>query len=229
MNCIDYRRLITSDPSHVGAEGLRHRLACSSCASFAVEMQQFDTKLRQAMMIEPPRDLESRVMLAASGRSTTRRRWLAVAATLVLAVGGVVTVLNSYSLEQLPDHVIKHLYHEANLLVPVSTELVPAPRLRQVLKRTGVELSEDVDEVIHAGVCYFRGHLVPHLVVLSADGPVTVMLLPDEKVDETMPIDEDGFHGVIVPVKGGSIAIIGSGNYPEQIERQFVQAVEWQT
>jgi len=219
-----------SDPSHAGAEGLRHRMACRPCAAFAAEMQQFDTKIRDAMMVEPPRDLEARVMLAAAGRTTVNRRWLAVAATVLLAVGATLTVLNSsYRPEKLPQHVVKHLYHEAELLVPTSTELVPRKRLLQVLKRTGVQLTEEVEEVIHAGVCYFRGHLVSHLVVNSDQGPVTVMLLPDEEVAQMMPIEEDGFRGVIVPVKGGSIAVIGSGTHPARIQRKFVNAVEWTT
>lgn len=231
MNCIDYRRLITSEPSNAGAEGLQHRLACPSCAAFARQMQQFDTSLRAAMTIATPADLEARVMVAAAGQTVARRRWLGIAATVVIAVGATLTMLNDrHRVERLPEQVIQHIYHEADLLVPVSTDLVPAPRLRQVLEQAGVKLNADVDEVIHAGVCLFRGHLVPHLVVLSEQGPVTVMILPDEKIDKTMPIDEDGFHGVIVPVRGGSIAIVGTrGAYPAQIERQFVQAVEWET
>jgi hypothetical protein len=56
------------------------------------------------------------------------------------------------------------------------------------------------------------------------------MLLPDEEVEQAMPIDEDGFLGVIVPVDGGSIAVVGAQSaYPAQIEREFVDAVEWET
>lgn len=230
MNCIDYRRLITSHPSHVGADVLRHRLACRSCADFANKMQQFDTSLREAMTVATPADFEARVMLAATGKSHAGRRRIAVAAMFVLAIGATLALLNSYSPERLPQHVISHLYHEAELLVPANTELVPRGRLVQVLQRTGVKLNEDVDDVVHAGICYFRGHLVSHLVVNSEEGPVTVMLLPDEEVSEAVPINEDGFHGVIVPVKGGSIAVVGSKDaYPARVERQFIRAVEWST
>lgn len=231
MNCIEYRRLITSEPSHVGAEGLRHRLACQSCAAYANKMQQFDTDLRDAMMVNTPRDLEAQILMAVAGQSSTRRRWVAMAATLVVAVGATLAMLAyGYRLEKLPDHVVKHMYHEANLMIPVSTDIVAAPKLRDVLERTGVRLNKEIDGVIHAGVCYFRGHRVSHLVVLSEQGPVTVMLLPDEQIKKTMTVDEDGFHGVIVPVDGGSIAIVGTDNaYPAQIERQLRRAVEWET
>ncbi|MBT8137120.1 MAG: DUF3379 domain-containing protein, partial [Gammaproteobacteria bacterium] len=169
-----------------------------------------------------------RVMLAATSQKT-KAPWLAAAAAVLLVIGAGLFLFNSYTDEDLPGHVIEHLYHEAQLLVPTATELVPAPRLRQVLARTGVILNEEVQSVVHAGVCYFRGHLVSHLVVNSDNGPVTVLLLPDEKVDEATEIDEDGFRGVIMPVRGGSIAVIGSGSYPEKVERIFTRAVEWQT
>lgn len=230
MNCIDYRRLITSEPSHAGADALRHRLACRPCAEYTREMQQFDTSMRDAMMVTTPDDLEAKVLLAASGRARQRRGWLAVAATVLVVFGATLAVFSSYSPERLPRHVVQHLYHEAELLVPVSTELVPRKRLLQVLERTGVRLNRDIDEVIHAGICYFRGHLVSHLVVNSSDGPVTVLLLPDERVSEPMQIDEDGFRGLIVPVKGGSIAVIGAGaRYPQPVEQQILEAVEWST
>ncbi|NNF68083.1 MAG: DUF3379 family protein [Gammaproteobacteria bacterium] len=229
MNCIDYRRLIGSEPSHAGAEGLRHRLACPACASYTDEMQQLDTRIRQAMTTQTPPQLGAKIVLAASSRATGRRRWLALAATLVLAIGGTVAVLSGYGIEELPHDVISHLYHEADLLVPVSTDLVPAERLIKVLNRTGVELNQEIEQVIHAGVCLFRGHLVSHLVVMSDQGPVTLLLLPDEKVKKSMQIDEDGFRGVIVPVQGGSIAIIGSGTFPALLERQISQAVQWKT
>lgn len=231
MNCIDYRRLITSEPSHAGAEDLRHRLSCQSCAAFTNKMQKFDTDLRSAMTINTPRDLEAQILLAVAAQTSTHRRWVAMAASLVLAVGGMLVVLGyNYRMEKLPEHVIAHLYHEANLMLPISTDLVAAQQLREVLESTGVHLNEQISEVIHAGVCYFRGHMVSHLVVMTDEGPVTVMLLPDENVKRTMPLDEGQFHGLIVPVKGGSIAIIGTQSiYPAQIERQFTRAVEWET
>ncbi|MBT8136378.1 MAG: DUF3379 domain-containing protein [Gammaproteobacteria bacterium] len=230
MNCIDYRRLITSEPSHIGADAMRHRMACRACADFTRETQQLDSHLRDAMMVETPADLEARVMLAATGQSRRRGRRVALAASVVVVFAAAFTVFNSYSPERLPRHVIKHLYHEAALLVPSETELVPRKRLVQVLERTGVRLTQDIDHVVHAGICYFRGHLVSHLVVNSEQGPVTVLLLPDEQVSKTMPIDEDGFLGLIVPVKGGSIAVIGSGaTYPRPVEQKFIEAVEWST
>ena len=54
------------------------------------------------------------------------------------------------------------------------------------------------------------------------------MLLPHVHVDAATSFDEAGFHGTILPVGDGSIAIVGSGE--EQIDGlrdQLAESVEW--
>jgi len=66
--------------------------------------------------------------------------------------------------------------------------------------------------VSYASSCTFRGHLVPHLVVQTAMGPVTVMVLVHDSVSKQAPFDKEGYRGVIVPVPGhGSIAVLVRG------------------
>jgi hypothetical protein len=63
--------------------------------------------------------------------------------------------------------------------------------------------------VSYASSCLFRGHRVPHLVVQTSMGPVTVMVLVHESVSKAVPFDEEGYRGVIVPVPGhGSLAVL---------------------
>jgi hypothetical protein len=52
---------------------------------------------------------------------------------------------------------------------------------------------------------------VPHLVVQTAMGPITVMVLVHDSVSKA-PFDEEGYRGVIVPVPGhGSLAVLAQG------------------
>jgi hypothetical protein len=82
--------------------------------------------------------------------------------------------------------------------------------------------------VTYAQTCLFRGERVAHLVVQGAHGPVTVMLLRHVHVDRTVPVDEDGFHGVIVPAGKGSIAIVTNNATPVQpMEQELATHVEW--
>ena len=229
MNCIDYRRLITSDPAHRGAEAQRHRLQCRGCAEFGDSMQAFDRRVRDALMIEPPADLESRIVLAATARAGGRRRWYAVAAGAVAGLAVSFWLLFTGGSESLHDSVVDHVYHEANLLVP-SPDVVARPKLASVLERAGVQLVGDPGTVSYAGLCYFRGRLVPHMVVNGENGPVTVLVLRDERVDAPVAINEQGFSGTIVPVRGGSIAVVGgAGENMDAVEHRVVNAMDWET
>jgi len=62
---------------------------------------------------------------------------------------------------------------------------------------------------------------VPHLVVQTAAGPVTVMVLVHEPVRAATQFDENGYRGVIVPVAGhGSLAVLARGEAtdPKMVE-----------
>ena len=233
MNCIDYRRLITSDPAHRGAEVASHRLACQPCAAYTQRMLDLDRNLRDAMMIDAPEGLESRVMLAATGESRSRWRWYSIAAGAVagLAVSfGLLTGNDTQSGQSLGDSIVAHIVHEPELLVP-AVEVIAKPQLASVLERAGVQLTGDPGAVTYAGLCPFRGHYVPHMVVQSESGPITVLVLPDEKIHGPITIDKDGFRGTIVPVKGGSIAVVGGEDEDEateSVKQRFMNLVEWQ-
>ena len=73
-------------------------------------------------------------------------------------------------------------------------------------------LNPDAGTVSYARSCRFRGRMVPHLVVQTEMGPVTVMVLVHESVAKPVPFDEQGYRGVIVPVPGhGSLAVLARG------------------
>jgi hypothetical protein len=70
-------------------------------------------------------------------------------------------------------------------------------------------LSAAAGIVSYAASCAFRGHRVPHLVVQTPSGPVTVMVLVHESVSRPTQFDEQGYRGTIVPMPGhGSIAVL---------------------
>jgi hypothetical protein len=89
---------------------------------------------------------------------------------------------------------------------------VPAAELSLVLDAAHIHLRAGAGTVSYAQSCLFRGHRVPHLVVQTGKGPVTVMVLVHESVSNPVPFDEGGYRGVIVPVPGhGSLAVLAQG------------------
>jgi hypothetical protein len=59
---------------------------------------------------------------------------------------------------------------------------------------------------------------------------VTLILLPDEKIDVARPIEGKSVSGVILPVGNGSIAIISGRDQPlDAIEQKVIQSMQWKT
>jgi hypothetical protein len=87
--------------------------------------------------------------------------------------------------------------------------------------------------VSYAQSCEFRGRHVPHLVVQTAMGPITVMVLVHETVSKATPFDEEGYRGVILPVPGhGSLAVLARGRDAdlgsiEKIAERVEAAIVW--
>ena len=93
-----------------------------------------------------------------------------------------------------------------------TTDPVPSSELQDVLRDSRLQLTAGAGVVSYASSCAFRGHHVPHLVVQTGSGPVTVMVLVHESVAKPVQFDEQGYRGVIVPVKGhGSLAVLTRG------------------
>jgi hypothetical protein len=89
----------------------------------------------------------------------------------------------------------------------------PPAGLDRVLAASHLVRKADAGLVSYANSCEFRGHRVPHLVVQTASGPVTVMVLTHESVRGRVRFDEQGYRGIILPVPGhdGSIAVLERG------------------
>ena len=110
---------------------------------------------------------------------------------------------------------------------------VPTPELLDVLRNSRLRLGSGAGVVSYAASCEFRGHRVPHLVVQTESGPVTVMVLVHEHVPKTVQFDEQGYRGVIVPVPGhGSLAVLTRGpatdlNTVEHIAARVLDSIVW--
>ncbi|MEJ0008517.1 MAG: DUF3379 family protein [Steroidobacteraceae bacterium] len=82
-----------------------------------------------------------------------------------------------------------------------------------VLAGAGVSLDRADTTVTYARSCLFNGHWVPHLVVRTAAGPITVMVLAQERIAARQSFRQNGYSGVLVPSPaGGTLAIIVQGD-----------------
>jgi Protein of unknown function (DUF3379) len=220
MDCEQFRRAMLAEPSNDGAESRLHLATCHECTRYALQLRRFEGRLERALRVEVnPRLMEQRVVTplrAARPRGARpweppHRRWLAAAASVLLGTAVAVSLWLAAPGRSLAADVVKHMAEEPNAWARTDIP-VPEPRLDKVLRDSHVRLRPSAGLVSYASSCSFRGHTVPHLVVQTASGSVTVMVLTHEKLRSAMRFDEQGYRGVLVPVDGhGSLAVLERG------------------
>jgi hypothetical protein len=154
-----------------------------------------------------------------------RSRGLALAASVVagVLVGSLLWVGGPRA--TLAREVVEHVLHEPQSLT--ATHADPAD-VEHTLSDAGVRLRPGIGTVSYARSCPFRGHVVPHLVVQTTHGPVTVLVLRNESVRGAIPFDEQGFVGSLVPAGPGSVAIVGDTQADvEEVTARLLESVEW--
>jgi hypothetical protein len=233
MNCLEFRRAAGADPEHLSPEALAHRDACPQCAQFLREIQHLDATIFKALKIpiEPRAAARQapppRVADAVRASLANRSRWYALAASVAGGVAIGALLWAGGSRDALAKDAVEHMKHETASMVATTTPADPAA-VHAALEADGVNLKPDVGVVSYVMACQFRGHTVPHLVVQTSTGPVTVLVLRDEKVSRTTKFHEQGFAGTLVHSGPGGLAIIGTSDAQVAEAAAKVQsALEW--
>lgn len=232
VTCLDVRRQVGADPRRLEAGVAEHCKSCSACAAFVRETQMLEGRLERAFAVPVPEGLEARIVLDASLKHAPRlwRPWVAAAAsallTLMLATSAYVH--QHPAGDELAGAVVDHIRNpeEVGAIGPDKALIHDASYVESVFQGAGVRMQGSMDDLTYAHVCLFRGQRVVHLVARGEHGPVTILLLPRIHVDKNMPVDEEGFHGVIVPAGDGSIAIVTNNDSPvEPMEQEIASKV----
>jgi len=218
MNCKDYKEALTADPGFEDESG--HVDSCASCQAYSAEILALDEKIAAAMAIDVPVltmpdlpniDTEKVVPLIA-------RRSMPKPASDMGAPSGT-----------LAEQVLAHVDHEPMALRVTSVSVTDA-HLAEVVPDNLAEMNHDAGLITYAQSCIINGKSIPHLVIQGEYGPVTILLLPDEKVDAATTLDGVNIQGVILPVGNGSIAIIGSREEQlDRIKQNVLDSVTWST
>lgn len=237
MNCEEYRQTITADPNFEG--GAEHASECAECLAYRNEMQAFDLKIARALALDVPElvlpelpDIDTtNVVTLSNRRRIFTPTWLAVAATVTLAAVFGVRFASDDDVvyASLGDEVLAHVTH-APMALLVTQNAISDDRLQEVVPANIAEMDHSAGLITFAETCPINGDHVPHLVIQGEHGPVTILLMPNEKVSEAILLNDEDSHGVILPVGDGSIAIVGAKDERlEEIQKQVLQSVMWST
>jgi len=233
MDHARYRMLISADPGNGDPELRAHRESCQECSLYTERLLRFESRLERALKVDIAARAQVRTFARKGGEERSASwRWMALAASVLLGVvlaGGIWIALPGASLAA---DVVVHMAGEPQAWK--RTDLaVPDAALNDVLRDSKLRLRPAAGIVSYARSCIFRGHRVPHLVVQTSAGPVTVMVLVHEPASRLTQFDELGYLGTIVPVPGhGSLAVLmqdpgGQRADLQRIAAQVRDAVVW--
>jgi len=222
VNCPEARLLIGAAPASTTPPLEEHLAGCAECARFRTEMQTLEGDIRRALQ-SPPELAVRRPRRAVP--SPWRPLALAASVLVALAVSGVWLLLPA---DTLAHDLVSHVEAESGSWA--AQEPLDGAGITQALRAAGVGFDVTSDKVTYAHSCRFRGRYVPHLVLQTDKGPVTVMLLRHEQVRSPRTFREEGLSGVIVPAENGSIAVLAQGDaraHLEPLAQRMSQDVRW--
>jgi hypothetical protein len=227
-----YRTAIMSDPNDPDPRLRAHRESCPECTLYTEQLKSFEARLERALRVDLPASAAVLPLTRKAAAPARPWRWMAIAASVLLGLvvaGGVWLALPQPTLAA---DVVAHMAGEPDAWRRTDVA-VSDPKLDAVLQDSKLSLRSATGIVSYASSCFFRGHHVPHLVVQTPSGPVTVMVLVHEPVAKSVNFDEHGYRGTIVPVPGhGSIAVLmrdsGAGGIDvERIAAQVNESIVW--
>jgi hypothetical protein len=218
VSCEQARLQIGADPAGDAAELEHHLQDCPACRQFREEMRALDANIRRALE-RPPESVST-------PRFTASWRPWALAASVLLAMLAVFSLWLLRPSDTLARDVVAHVQEEPDSWL--ARQHVDAQSIDETLRGAGVKLDITSDRITYAQSCWFRGHYVPHLVLQTAQGPATVLILRNQGVSGRRPFHEGDMSGVIVPAQQGSIAVLTrNGVNADAVAAQMQQEVRW--
>lgn len=214
MNCLEARRELAADPDRPSDALRRHVAECDTCARALWREQGFERRLREALSVPAPDGLAERLLLTQTTRHRRRprRSVMVVAASLVLAlVLGVTWQLGVRPVSQaraLNQYVAAHMNHEPEALN--ATTPVNLGTVEKLLNDYGLHLSGDVDNIVYAKRCPTPNGDGIHLVVRTAEGPMTFLYMPEQRVADRVDVDAEGYRGYVTEFGDGAAALVGT-------------------
>ncbi|HTC44444.1 MAG TPA: DUF3379 family protein [Steroidobacteraceae bacterium] len=228
------RLLIGAAPAEAAPALEEHLAQCPQCTLFQQQMRRMDQDL--ALLLKaplPPRTDTRVVALPVIARVKAKPTapgfpgLMALAASLMVSVGLGLLFWSLRPQPSLAAGVVGHIALESqswSQVVPMT-----GAATQQVLAGAGVTLDTADTTVTYARTCLFNGHWVPHLVVRTAGGPVTVMVLRQEHIAAREAFRQNGYSGILVPVPaGGTLAVVAQGEPDmDDVARALAPHLHW--
>jgi len=222
MNCLDFRRLVLVDPRTLSEDARAHAFECLACRETLEKQREADDRLFDAMQVPVPDGLADRILVTRGQRPERRKFAWAIAATLFLTAGvGLIGRRYLSPPDPLGAEAIDHVAHEPQSFTTVHA--VGNDYLPSVLAEQGLKVALALGQVTYTRICPMDGRTARHVVIRTAEGPVTLFLMPDDPNKRRRSVTEiGGMAAVTMPATRGSLAIVAASlAQAERVEKSL--------
>lgn len=231
MNCLETRRLTLINPRDSHPARLVHLQECDSCNRFARKLVAQDELIKEATKVDLPEGFAARILLNQSLQSASRRptrwTWLGLAASFLLAIVFLPTLIEDSFYSPFETELVAHVSAHNVFSKNAHDHVTEPERIRQILASAGTEMPEDAGNIIYASTCVIDGDVMAHLLVENNEQQYVVFVMPQSAVAERSFSHAD-WAGQIARVNNRSIAVLnqtGAGLQPATtvFSEQFAQ------
>ncbi|MCW8955468.1 MAG: DUF3379 domain-containing protein [Gammaproteobacteria bacterium] len=225
MDDLEFRRRAYAEPNCQDKDFLDKKNEADENIELVDQLLVFDQQIKRAINITPPEGLAERIILnQALGQHTQNKQRVQVALSMVVSVllmfGLVFSMLQPWPGINLEQQVLTHVYEELDHLIEKQNKDIS--HVNRALSAYGVEIKHDFGQVNYLGSCKIANKEGVHIVLAGKKGAITVMMLPQIKVDTEQSVSDGRFQGIITPLGKGSMAILGEKNeLLDQIEQKI--------
>jgi len=227
MNFSEFKKLIIADPWSQDSEVLLARKSDPQFEQAALDTQAMERKIQDAVNVPAPEGLLDEIK-AIVLQPTSQHRWMpwALAASILIAVSATaIGWRQSQHWDSVEDYLVEHYAHDGELLIGMALAKVPAEEVEQIMASlnasAGQSLTGMVKFIKYCPTPQGRG---AHLVVSTADGPMTIVFMPRTKVRDGEVLEFDHKHAYMVNLEHGSAAIIGRREQPVRSLQALVRS-----
>lgn len=235
MNCLEFRRRIATEPRSHHPGLLAHRDTCTDgCAPFWQRAQRFEDDMETALAAVPvPDALADRILLVQATQERRRqvghrRAWMAMAASVLIAFGGVGMLWRYTDAHSLPALAVAHMPGEMDALAmtrPLTDAQVDAGFTGRATRLKGPAPAG----VTYVHDCTVGPYPAVHLVTRMNDEPVVALYMPAMKTDTAREFHRDGWDGRQIALAGGTLVVMAQGasrDTMEAVVRGWRQAID---
>jgi uncharacterized protein DUF3379 len=233
MDCLEFRRLLLSDPRVTDAAARAHLESCPRCQDAYARAQALEARIASALAVAVPEGLADRMLLAQiteeRGRRATgfRYGWIALAAAALLVVAvGLFTRREGAAPQGLPDLVLAHITGEERGAMDLRAP-VRAAEIDRAFADRGVHLASVPEGVSYVHKCPVGDYKTVHMVMPVEDKSVAVVYVTRYRAPGVTNFERGGWEGREVPIADGTLVMLGpSAGAFDRIEHTWRDAIQ---